>query len=86
MPLRQKVLFHALNPFREERKRSVDHTRRISHVSLHCSSSSSRRSVKHGIDDGVGHGQKQVTEEGLNNEEIYEDEGVDYDYYDDPEE
>ena len=83
MPLRQKVLFHALNPLTEERKRSVDHTRRISHVRLHCSSSSSRRSVKLGSDDGVGHGQKQVTEEGLNNEEFHGDEGDEYDNYGD---
>ena len=82
MPSRQKVPLDAMNPFREEGTHSVNHTRRILHVRVHCSSSSSHHSVQLGSDE-VGQGQKQVTEEGLNNEELHGDEGDDYDYYGD---
>ena len=83
MPLRQKVPLHTMIPFREEGTRPINHTRRILHVRVHCSSSSSHRTVKPGSDDDVGQGQKQVTEEGLNHEELPGDEDDDYDYYGD---
>ena len=48
IPMYQVHTLLTMNPFREERQRSVDHTRRIPHVRLHCSSSSSHRCVKLG--------------------------------------
>ena len=46
--LRSKVLLHVVVPFREEGTHSIDHTRRISLVRVHCSSSSPHRSVQLG--------------------------------------